>query len=169
MDLTICRHIKMSGGRMSGGRCGSPALRGQDYCYFHAGAHRTIPTVNLRPGSSTHALRHAQDRPSYADQPGVSWRRRGLTGDALAIQLGLSRLIRGLWQGLLNARQGKIILAELHRAMADVGNRAATADSAVTSNPLQLPISGGRRAAAKQGPQQSRSLQLLGCSESRGG
>ena len=26
-----CRHIKTSGGK-----CGSPALRGQPYCYFHS-------------------------------------------------------------------------------------------------------------------------------------
>ncbi len=26
-----CRHIKLSGGK-----CGSPALRGKPYCYFHS-------------------------------------------------------------------------------------------------------------------------------------
>ena len=44
MDVAICQHIKV--GR---GRCGSPALRGEHYCYFHAGAHRVIPSVNLWP------------------------------------------------------------------------------------------------------------------------
>jgi len=148
--------------KMSGGRCGSPALRGQDYCYFHAGAHRTIPSVNLWPGSS-------EDRPAESDRQGVSWRRYGLTGDAFAIQLGFSRLVCGISQGLLNVRQGKIILAALHRAMADVRNRAATGDSAVTSNQLQLPTSGGRRAATKRGRQQSPPLRWLGWSESQGG
>ena len=44
MDVAICQHVKIGGDR-----CGSPALRDEHYCYFHAGAHRAIPSVNLWP------------------------------------------------------------------------------------------------------------------------
>ena len=47
MGLAICQHVKLGGRR----RCGSPAMRGQDYCYFHAGGHRAIPSVNLHPNN----------------------------------------------------------------------------------------------------------------------
>ena len=53
-----CRHIKTSGGK-----CGSPALRDQPWCYFHArqrertAERRTTPVVPL-----SHALSNLEDR-----------------------------------------------------------------------------------------------------------
>ena len=135
MDLAICQHIKMGGGE----RCGSPAMRGQRYCYFHAGAHRTIPSVNLWPTSKAGTLRQSLGRLSDADHHNVPWQRCKFPGEAADIQLGFARLIQGVTQGLLNVRQAKIILAALHRAVADQRTGTATGDSAVTSNELQLP------------------------------
>lgn len=167
MGLVICEHVKVGGGR-----CGSPALRGQHYCYFHAPAHGAIPSVNLSELASyqrARTPRPAQRSLSTSADQSVSWQRCRLSGDALAIQMGLSRLVQGICQGLLNARQAKILLAALTRAAADLRNGTATRDSAVTSNQLQLPIPGGSRAAPRRGSQQAPSLRLLGWSESQRG
>jgi hypothetical protein len=54
-----CQHIKTSGGK-----CGSPALRGQPYCYFHsrvpADGQKQGPA--RRPGSLSAALANLEDR-----------------------------------------------------------------------------------------------------------
>ncbi len=158
MDIALCEHLKLGGG----GRCGSPALRGQHYCYFHASTHRTVPSVNLHPNNGkggagwgprlpwptpkaqTHSAtsRQAPGRLSDPGRENASWRRCGLMGEALAIQVGLSRLVQGIAQGLLNRRQAKLLLTALHRAIAGLRSGSATGDYAVTSNQLQLPIPG---------------------------
>ena len=38
----ICEHI-LPGGR----RCGSPAVRGDDFCFYHRNVHRRVPEVNF--------------------------------------------------------------------------------------------------------------------------
>lgn len=135
MALAICQHIKL-GGR----RCGSPSLRGQRYCYFHASADRAVPSVNLWPNPEARTLEiaHRKDPLSFE-----------LRNEAMAIQFGYTRLIAGLWHGLLNVRQVKLILNELHEA-AGLRGHIATEDSAVTSNQLQLPIPRGYPAAASE-------------------
>jgi len=159
MDLAICQHIKLGGG----GRCGSPAMRGQDYCYFHAGAHRAIPSLNLWPNrKDAHysgseripSIRSAQAQltGSNAAHQDVPWQRCKLTGEALELQVALSRFLQGIWQGRLNLRQAKIIMAALQRAMADLRDRTATERSAATSNQLRLPNPGGYRAFKGEWP-----------------
>lgn len=174
MKLAICEHVKLRGGR-----CGSPALRGQHYCYFHVGAHRIIPSVTLPRLASDprpQFIRIADPGMFGESNPGVPGLRSHLSAEAVAIQHGYTRLIAGVFYGLLNARQGKLFLKALNKA-ARLQPGIATEESAVTSNQLQLPIPGGRQAATSQGPQQAPlapalgkvERQLLGRSESRGG
>ncbi len=145
MGLAICQRIKLGGG----GRCGSPALRGQDYCYFHAGAHRTIPSVNLHPNNRRDGGSRRANFEDAAHQD-AAWQRCKLSGEALAIQKGLSRLVQGIAQGSLSVRQAKIILVALQRAFLSLRAGTATGDSAVTSNQIRLPIPGGSRAATSE-------------------
>jgi hypothetical protein len=49
-----CRHIKTSGGK-----CGSPALRGQPYCYFHS---RLRERATKQPGFLPFAFQNLEDR-----------------------------------------------------------------------------------------------------------
>lgn len=135
MDLAICRHLKLGGGR-----CGSPVMRGQDYCYFHAGAHRTVPAVDLWPSPKARTLRQAHARPSDVGQQNVPSRGYEVSGEATAIQRGFMRLAQGITQGLLNVRQAKLMLVALHRAAANCRDNTATGDSAVTSNQLTSTI-----------------------------
>ena len=122
MTLVICEHIKMSGGR-----CGSPALRGQRYCYFHAPSHSTIPTVDLWP----------EEPPAN-----LASRRRLMGNEGAAIQEGLFRAIRALMEDRVNVRQARTILKALFEASDDWRRRTATGNSAVTSNQLPSPITG---------------------------
>ena len=137
MGLAICRHIKLGGGR-----CGSPALRGQHYCYFHAGAHRAIPSVNLWPNPEARALEIAHREDPLSSE---------LRNRALEIQFGYTHLLWGLGQGLLSVRQAKLFLNRLHEA-AGLRDHIATSDSAVTSNQLQLPSPSGYLAATSKAP-----------------
>jgi hypothetical protein len=50
-----CRHIKTSGGK-----CGSPALRGQPYCYFHARLRERA--ARQQPGFLPFAFQNLEDR-----------------------------------------------------------------------------------------------------------
>ena len=49
-----CRHIKTSGGK-----CGSPALRGQPYCYFHS---RLRERATQQPSFLPFAFQNLEDR-----------------------------------------------------------------------------------------------------------
>jgi len=64
---------------------------------------------------------------------------------AAAIQVGFSRLIEGVTHGLLSVRQAKIILTALHQAVANLKDRTAIEDFAVTSNELRIPVPSGCR------------------------
>ena len=138
MDLAICRHLKLGEGR-----CGSPAMRGQDYCHFHAGAHRGVPAVDLWPSPKARALRQAHGKLSEAAQQNVPSLDYELLGEATAIQRGFMRLVQGITQGLLSTRQARLMLVALQTAAANRGDNTATGDSAVTSNELRLPIPSG--------------------------
>jgi hypothetical protein len=131
MDLAICRHLKLGEGR-----CGSPAMRGEDYCYFHAGAHRCVPAVDLWPSPKARTLRQAHGRLSDPAQRHVLSPDYELSLEATAIQRGFMRLVQGITQGLLNVRQAKLMLVALQGAAADRRDNTATGDSAVTSNEL---------------------------------
>ncbi|HYY15911.1 MAG TPA: hypothetical protein VE965_04560 [Gammaproteobacteria bacterium] len=76
-----CEHIKTNGVR-----CGSPALRGRRYCYFHYNLIR--PRVNVFP----------------------------LLEDANAIQLELGEVIRGLIDQRLDTKRAALMLYALQIA-----------------------------------------------------
>ncbi len=120
---------------MGGGRCGSPALRGEHYCYFHAGAYRTIPIVGLWPEEKPRFNVKAQSR--AAGRRNSPSQRARVAAEGKAIQQGLLRAVRALMEDRINLRQGKIILKTLCEASTDWRRRVATADSAVTSNRVE--------------------------------
>ena len=92
MTILICHHIKLGGGR-----CGSPALRGQRYCYFHAPSHSTIPTLNLWP----------EEPASPSSAANLALRRRRMGNEGAAIQEALFRAIRALMEDRVNLRQAR--------------------------------------------------------------
>jgi hypothetical protein len=87
-----CSHIKVSGVR-----CGSPALRGEQFCYFHQRMLRTIPGP---PASRVH---HA-----------------ALLEDEESIQASLIELVNSLLRGHIELKRAELILRALNTAVRNV-------------------------------------------------
>jgi hypothetical protein len=84
----ICSHIKVNGVR-----CGSPALRGEVFCYFHQ---RLIRGVRTPPKSRLHPMAFLEDEES--------------------IQASLMEVINALVRNTIDFRRAQLILRALHIA-----------------------------------------------------
>ena len=91
MPSNNCTHIKVTGVR-----CGSPALRGEQFCYFHQ---RMLRTINV-PNSRVH---HA-----------------ALLEDEEAIQVSLMEVVNGLIRGTIELKRGELILRALNTAVRNI-------------------------------------------------
>jgi len=83
-----CTHIKVTGQR-----CGSPALRGEFFCYFHT---RLIKGVQQRVDMQLHPI--------------------ALLEDHEAIQLSIMHVVDGLWKGTLEPTRARLIIQALRIA-----------------------------------------------------
>jgi len=84
-----CSHIKVTGVR-----CGSPALHGEEFCYFHQNAHRSV----RRPKQSRlHPIAMIEDEES--------------------IQSALMEVINGLMRNTIDLKRATLILRALHIAV----------------------------------------------------
>jgi hypothetical protein len=88
----ICTHIKVTGVR-----CGSPALRGEQFCYFHQ---RMIRTVKGPPASRVH---HA-----------------ALLEDEESIQASLMEVVNALLRGSIEIKRAELILRALNTAVRNI-------------------------------------------------
>ncbi len=84
-----CTHIKVNGVP-----CGSPALRGQIFCYFHQ---RMIRGVKTPPKSRLHPI--------------------ALLEDPAAIQSSLMEVVNALVRNTIDPRRAQLILRALHIAV----------------------------------------------------
>ena len=98
-----CTHIKTSGVR-----CGSPSLRGQQFCYYHQRMHRGVRTP---PQSRLHPLACIEDKES--------------------IQAALAEVINALLRNTIDMKRATLILRALHIA---VKNDARASVKAQASN-----------------------------------
>src|SRR5208282_190708 len=87
-NVKTCTHIKVTGVL-----CGSPALRGEQFCYFHQ---RMIRTVKC-PDSRIHHV--------------------ALLEDEEAIQASLMEVVNGLIRGTIEVKRGELILRALNTAV----------------------------------------------------
>jgi len=87
-NVRHCTHIKVTGQR-----CGSPALRGEFFCYFHT---RVIKGVQQRVDMQLHPI--------------------ALLEDSEAIQLSLMHVVDGLWKGTLEPIRARLIIQALRIA-----------------------------------------------------
>lgn len=92
-----CRHIKTSGGK-----CGSPALRGKPYCYFHS----RLKERAARPASPFLAL----ELPSTLEDHG-------------AIQLALSEIVTAVADHRIETKRAGILLYALQIASNNARHR----------------------------------------------
>jgi hypothetical protein len=98
-----CTHIKISGIR-----CGSPSLRGEQFCYYHQRMHRGVRTP---PQSRLHPLACIEDKES--------------------IQAALAEVINALLRNTIEMKRATLILRALHIA---VKNDARASVKAQASN-----------------------------------
>jgi hypothetical protein len=98
-----CTHIKISGVR-----CGSPSLLGQQFCYYHQRMHRGVRTP---PQSRLHPLACIEDKES--------------------IQAALAEVINALLRNTIDMKRATLILRALHIA---VKNDARASVKAQASN-----------------------------------
>jgi hypothetical protein len=87
-----CTHIKVTGVR-----CGSPALRGEQFCYFHQ---RMLRTVQGPPQSRIH---HA-----------------ALLEDEESIQASLMEVVNALLRGTIEVKRAELILRALNTAVRNI-------------------------------------------------
>src|SRR5450631_148444 len=90
-NVKSCTHIKVSGIR-----CGSPALRGEQFCYFHQ---RMLRTVRY-PASR---IRHA-----------------ALLEDEESIQAALMETVNALLRGTIEIKRAELILRALNTAVRNI-------------------------------------------------
>src|SRR5271170_2716184 len=91
-NVRRCTHIKVTGQQ-----CGSPALRGEFFCYFHT---RVIKGVQQRVDMQLHPI--------------------ALLEDPEAIQLSIMHVVDGLLKGTLELARARLILQALRIAARNV-------------------------------------------------
>jgi hypothetical protein len=93
-NVRNCTHIKVAGQR-----CGSPALRGEFFCYFHT---RVIKGVQQRVDMQLHSM--------------------ALLEDCEAIQLSIMHVVDGLVKGTLDPTRARLIIQALRIAARNAKN-----------------------------------------------
>jgi len=93
-NVRTCTHIKVTGQR-----CGSPALRGEFFCYFHT---RVIKGVQQRVDMQLHSM--------------------ALLEDCESIQLSIMHVVDGLLKGTLDATRARLIIQALRIAARNAKN-----------------------------------------------
>src|SRR5271157_2399412 len=93
-NVRNCTHIKVTGQR-----CGSPALRGEFFCYFHT---RVIKGVQQRVDMQLHSI--------------------ALLEDCEAIQLSIMHVVDGLVKGTLDPTRARLIIQALRIAARNAKN-----------------------------------------------
>jgi len=93
-NVRNCTHIKVAGQR-----CGSPALRGEFFCYFHT---RVIKGVQQRVDMQLHSM--------------------ALLEDCESIQLSIMHVVDGLIKGTLDPTRARLIIQALRIAASNAKN-----------------------------------------------
>jgi len=109
--VRLCEHIKTNGEF-----CGSPALRGRNYCYFHL-THigRRIRAERMREEMRTKAA-DALQQPAALELP--------LLEDADSIQLALMQVLDAILHNRIDAKRAGLVLYGLQTAAGNLANGA---------------------------------------------
>jgi hypothetical protein len=92
-NTRVCTHVKVTGHQ-----CGSPALRGEQFCYFHQRMMRGVPTP---PDARMHPI--------------------ALIENEEAIQASIMEVINALARNTIDTRRAELILRALHIAVKNAG------------------------------------------------
>jgi hypothetical protein len=100
-----CEHVKSNGHF-----CGSPAMRGRNYCYFHLNyvGHRLRAEKQAARGQLSHSNNVAFELP--------------LLEDAASVQLALMQVTNAMLQGTLDPKRAGLVLYALQTASINLRN-----------------------------------------------
>ncbi|HUI82929.1 MAG TPA: hypothetical protein VL240_01830 [Candidatus Binatia bacterium] len=101
--VTLCHHTKASGAR-----CGSPALRGMRYCFYHYGARQCLPVPR---GMFVEPSPKLPDAPPMHDFP------IPFLDDPAALQIGYMQALYGITSKRLELKQARLVLTALDGAL----------------------------------------------------
>lgn len=108
-NVKVCTHIKVTGVR-----CGSPALRGEEFCYFHQ---RMFRGVSTPPKSRLHPV--------------------ALLENEEAIQCSLMEVINAVIRGTIDLQRAEVIVKALYIAV--MNSRRVRFDAGHASMVKQIP------------------------------
>jgi hypothetical protein len=108
-NIKVCTHIKVTGVQ-----CGSPALRGEEFCYFHQ---RMIRGVRTPPQSRLHPI--------------------ALIENEEAIQASIMEVLNALARNTIDLKRAELMLKGLYIAV--VNSRRVRFDSASSSMVKKVP------------------------------
>ncbi len=123
-NTKTCTHIKVTGVR-----CGSVALRGEQFCYFHQHAHRGVKTP---PQSRLHPIAILEDEES--------------------IQSSLMEVINALMRNTIDLKRAELILRALHIAVKNARRVKFPTTNTVKEIPDYAPATANVGTAAFGGP-----------------
>ncbi len=123
MSVPTCEHIKPSGVR-----CGSPAMRGQQYCFYHVGARACMPRVRAMFHEPSPHLPDAAPMPEFP----ISF-----LEDAAAIRIGYMQALYGITSHRLDLRQARLILTALRGASDDLKRMEACVAACAKALPAE--------------------------------
>ena len=107
MNVTICQHIKPSGKR-----CGSPAVKDREFCYYHIRQEESLPALrDMYIGYNPKA--------APGEYPVMGFPTPALE-DAAAIQIGFMQVLHGVASNKLDVAKAGRMLSALHGASANL-------------------------------------------------
>lgn len=107
MSYPICEHVKTSGKR-----CGSPALSGETFCYYHKRLEEALPAARNMYFAYNRMATRGEDAMIGFHTPELE--------DAAGIQIGYMQTLYGIANGHLDCRRAKLMLSALHGAAANL-------------------------------------------------
>ena len=131
MPIPFCEHVMSSGIR-----CGSPAQRGQKYCFYHGSVRTLLPK---------RFIGHERFRNEY--EHGCRLFPMPLLEDATSIQTALMQVIHATLEGAIHFRSASIVPSALRTAQRNLAvvklEMAATSSAALER---ELPSDAGQKA-----------------------
>ncbi len=135
MTLQICEQIKPGGTR-----CGSPAVRGTQHCYYHNNLRRCMPMTTM--------FVEQNPNPAPGEYP-VAVFDLPLLEDPASIQIGFMQLIHGVAHHRLEPRRARLILSALHGAASNLRMLSEAMPRCVEEKPEKKAVAGVEMLEAK--------------------
>lgn len=143
--VTLCHHIKTSGVR-----CGSPALRGMRYCFYHLGARQALPVAHGMFVEPSPKLPDASPMHDFAIP---------FLDDPTALQIGYMQALYGITSKRLQPREARLVLCALDGARRNLKQMEAVVTACAegkTGKDTKKPAAADKRGRSRLGKRAAR-------------